>query len=123
MKRIEEWRRIINDPGAGVLAGEHPLDDLLLHIVVHLAFADGTVDGSEQALLRRLMPEVPLSVLEDRVVQLRSELLEVGRLEARIPTSSGRAQLIALAEELVTLDGAVTHGESRLVEGLWQELR
>ena len=123
MQRIEEWRRIVNDPDAGVLAGEHPIDGLLLHIVVHLAFAGGTVDGSEQALLRRLLPAATLAVLEDRVIALRSAQLEVGLLESAVPTSSGRALLIALAEDLVALDGAVTKEETRLVEALWEELR
>ena len=39
-----------------------------------------------------------------------------------MPTADGRAALLALAEELVALDGAVTAGEGRLVAALRQEL-
>ena len=122
MDRIAQFRRVITDPSAAPLAGDHPLDGLLRHLVVHLSFADGEVDETEFALLGRLMPGLGTGEILEAVVALSEAQLDVGRLEIEVPAPTDRRRLLRLAEEIVALDGSVTAGEHRLIAALRQEL-
>ncbi|MFT4624898.1 MAG: hypothetical protein ACI8PZ_003564 [Myxococcota bacterium] len=122
MDRISEFHRIITGTKTEPLTGTHPLDATLLHIIVHLAFADGEVDEAEFDRLALLMPGLESGQILERVVALSDQMLDIGNLEIEVAAPTDRRRLLQLAEELVELDGTVTVGEHRLLSALRQEI-
>ncbi len=122
MDRISELRRVLMTTDTTTLANRQPVDDLLLHLIVHLAFADGEVDEAEFDRLGKLMPTLSYGELMEEVLRLQGQQLEVSRLEAEIASPTDRRRLLKLAEEFVALDGRVDVGEARLLDALRQEI-
>ena len=122
MDRIAELRHVLTNPEASSLTGTEPVDRLLLHVIVHLAAADGEVDEAEQAYLGRLMPAVDADTLLRTIDALRHEQLEVGLLEEAVPELEDQRRLLQLAEDFVRMNGVLDEGEERLLAALRQEI-
>ena len=118
MGRIAEFAAVVKPGSAAVLAGSHPVDSLLLSLLVHTAFADGEVDQTEFDLLGRLMPALSPTERLMQVDQIARSALDLEALLAEFPAPSDRQALVALAKDMARTDRTIDIGEVQLIDML-----
>ena len=116
MNRIAEYAAILKNDSAAPLAGSHPVDPHLRSLLVHIAFADGEVDGTEFALLDRLVPELDSGALLMWVAEEAQRPMDLEALLEAVPLPSDRRALVELAKHMARADGFVHEGEAQLVD-------
>ncbi|MEN0066348.1 MAG: TerB family tellurite resistance protein [Myxococcota bacterium] len=107
MSTLHDWIRFFDDPQGAppTLTERDPLGTLL----VHLAYADGLVQGDELAFFERLLPRD-----SDAARWVSSQATRPVDLDALAPlmaTPDDRRALLAVAARVVGLDGAIATEE------------
>ncbi len=58
MSRVDDaLQQLQTSAGSAIRLGNHPTDDALVKLLVHMALSDGVLDDAELRMLRRIMPE------------------------------------------------------------------
>jgi hypothetical protein len=114
MSRVHAYLRLIDDPASTLLpasAAELGDDRALLALLVHLAFADGIVEGDEFALLQRVRPELSPTDLMAWTMEASGEPMDWDALDTALPEAEDRWAGLRFAARMVCLDGSVTGEE------------
>jgi uncharacterized tellurite resistance protein B-like protein len=89
----------------------------IVKALTHMAWADGTLDQREEAMLRKLYPKLGLNAEETDAALERSpqapDLDELGKL---IPGKAGRYNLMKLFLELSFIDDTLSFQEFEIIE-------
>jgi len=111
MARVDEYLELIDDPSHPPLERPHPDDEVLLGLLVHLAFSDGIVQGDEFALLKRVRPDLDDSELMMWAMELAPRGMSPEALREVLPDPDARWAGLRLAARMVCLDGDVADEE------------
>jgi hypothetical protein len=118
MKRITQYQRILRRRQTVPLAGKHPVDPVLRHLLVHAVFADAVVAPEELETLSLLIPEMSLNDLRSWVEEEAARLLDTDAILTAFPLRSDRFALLQLVRTMVAIDGDTHPGEDTLMESL-----
>ena len=118
MNRIEQFQAIIAGRQTRPLQGHDVADAHILAMIVHAAFADGTVNESEFDLIHLLMPDRELGEALVWIGEEADQPLDLDAVLAAFPQVTDRLALVRLAATIVSGDGVVSSEESEFVETL-----
>ena len=114
MSRVHDYLELIDNPGTALTAPEPTQvgdDEVLLALLVHLAFADGVVEGDEFALLRRVRPDMSDNDLMMWTMETAGAPMDWDALVAALPDPASRWAGLRFAARMVCLDGNVADDE------------
>jgi len=111
MARVDQYLALIDDPGVPSLGRPHPDDDVLLALLVHLAFSDGVVQGDEFALLKRVRPDLDDGELMMWAMEEAGRPLDAEGLARVLASPQDRWSGLRFAARMVCLDGDVAEEE------------
>lgn len=95
---------------------------LLLHLIVHIFFADGHLDDRELDLVSRLVGEDNDAVLRERIAELGGMPMNYEKLAEAFPDRQDRLDIITLAEHAWWADNQVEPGEMDVADKLAEHL-
>jgi len=116
--RIDAFLTVLEDRSAPAIAGHEPVDDALLGLLAHVAFADGQVGDAEFALLGRLFPWLEAGDILGRVAAVLETGLDIDALGAALPSPIERAKALRFATHMAWADDQMDPGESELIREL-----
>jgi DnaJ-domain-containing protein 1 len=120
MSRVHAYLRLVDDPSSVLPpAAPHELgdDEALLSLLVHLAFADGIVQGDEFALLERVRPDLSMADLMAWTMEASQSAMDWDALLAALPDAEARWAGLRFAARMTCLDGNLAADE---LDGLRQ---
>jgi len=111
MARVDEFLQIIDDPTHPPLGDRHPHDEVLLGLLVHLAYSDGIVQGDEFALLKHVRPGLDDNELLAWLQEASQRPFDDAALALVLDTPEAAWSGLRLAARMVCLDGEVPEEE------------
>lgn len=118
MSRVHAYLRLVDDPSSTLPPAspdELGDDEALLALLVHLAFADGIVEGDEFALLERVRPDLSSSDLMTWILEHSDAEMDWDALLDALPDADARWAGLRFAARMTCLDGNLATDE---LEGL-----
>jgi hypothetical protein len=116
MSRIAAYLDIVEGRRTTPLTDDHPADALLRQVLARTAFADGTLDAGEGALLARLFPDEEPAVLARHLGAEAAAPMDYDALLEAFPSDDQREQLVRLAEALAAAHTDREDDEGEAVE-------
>ncbi|MEL6347361.1 MAG: TerB family tellurite resistance protein, partial [Myxococcota bacterium] len=115
--RVAQWIDALQNPSSQ-LKSTHPADDALFAMLVHVAYADGTVDEEEFDRLMRVSPGLELGAVLSRVVDEANEPMNFEGLFIALPDREDRDLLMKLATTMALSDDHIAVDESEFLQRL-----
>jgi uncharacterized tellurite resistance protein B-like protein len=95
----------------------------IVRALTHMAWADGTLDEREEAMLRKLYPKLGLTGEETEAALLKSDdAPDLEELPKLIPGKAGRYNLMKMFLELSFADDSLTFEEFEIIEKVTEVL-
>lgn len=113
-----DFINILENPDARPLQVEDTSGALLLHLIVHIFFADEHLDDRELALLAELIGEDADDTLRDRVTELGKMEMNFDKLAETFPDKKDRRDIITIAEHAWWADNMLEPGEMDVADKL-----
>ncbi len=122
MPRVDDYLQLIDDPSRPALRPGDPADPVLQSLLVHLAFADGVVQGDEFALLQRVRPDLPPGELMEWATEVVAVPLSMPHVRSTCPDEAAAWSCLRFAARVVCLDGDLHAEELEHLRGMAHEL-
>ncbi|MBT3222952.1 MAG: hypothetical protein HN348_28070 [Proteobacteria bacterium] len=113
MARADEYLALLDDPDAPVPIPEHPADEGLLAILVHLACADGMVQEEEFELFEQIRPGMGAGEILAWVADVASTELDLQAVGSQLPTDEDRIAALRFAARLAWADNVLAFEEAK----------
>jgi hypothetical protein len=113
-----DFINILENPDARPLQVSDTSGALLLHLIVHVFFADEHLDDRELGLLAELLGEKPDQTLRDRVVELGKMEMNFDKLVETFPDKKDQRDIITIAEHAWWADNMIEPGEMDVADRL-----
>jgi|JI10StandDraft_1071094.scaffolds.fasta_scaffold550247_2 uncharacterized tellurite resistance protein B-like protein len=107
--------------GSAIRVGE-PADDALLQLLVRMAFADGTIDEGELAMLRGVLPLPDDDALRSWIQRTLYAAPDFSHLAEAFDTDDRRWLALRFAARMAARDGRLADPEHHLLEALAADL-
>lgn len=118
MTRPRDFIDVLENPDARPLQISDTGGALLLHLVVHIFFADEHLDDREIALLSELVGEESDATLRERIVELGKLPMNYDKLAGEFPDEQDRRDIITIAEHAWWADNMIEPGEMDVADKL-----
>ena len=117
MTRPGDFLEVLNNPKATPLQIDDRGGALLLHLIVHIFFADQTLHERELELISRLVGESG-DELRKRITELGGIEMSFAKLAEVFPERQDRLDIITLAEHAWWADNQLEAGEMDVADKL-----
>jgi hypothetical protein len=118
MTRPRDFIEVLENPEARPLQIADTGGALLLHLIVHIFFADEHLDDREVTLLSELVGEPSDQTLRDRITELGKLEMSYDKLAAEFPDERDRRDIITIAEHAWWADNMIEPGEMDVADKL-----
>lgn len=118
MTRPRDFIDVLENPGARPMQIDDTAGALLLHLIVHVFFADEHLDDREVALLSELVGEPSDQTLRERITELAGLPISYDKLAETFPDERDRRDIITIAEHAWWADNMIEPGEMDVADTL-----
>jgi hypothetical protein len=116
--RPSDFINILENPSARPLQISDTEGALLLHLIVHIFFADEHLDDREVKLLGELIGEKADDTLRERIGELGKLEMNFDKLAEVFPDKKDRRDIITIAEHAWWADNMIEPGEMDVADEL-----
>jgi uncharacterized tellurite resistance protein B-like protein len=118
MTRPRDFLDVLEAPGSEPLRIDDTAGALLLHLIVHIFFADERLDDRELQLIAGLVGEESDELLRERITELGSMTVSFEKLAETFPDRQDRLDIITLAEHAWWADNQLEPAELDIADQL-----
>lgn len=118
MSRVKQFISLIDRADAEPLQPGHFSDPTLGHLLVHLAFGDGVVQGDEFALLQRVRTDLGPAECMQWALERSQDPFDLGSLQGLLAAGESGLDILRLSARMVCLDGDIADEERAQLEGI-----
>jgi len=122
MSRLDDFIAILNGTKTTPLEEEHPLDGIVLSILIHAAFSDGIVVEEEFDLLLRMMPGRELGDVLSFVSEESQRPMNFNQILNTFSEPQARQSLVAAIEAMIASDNQIAPAENAFLQRMRSEL-
>jgi uncharacterized tellurite resistance protein B-like protein len=120
--RPRDFLAVLEDSGKQPLSVDDTGGALLLHLLVHMFFADEELHDKELALLQKLLGEDDADVLRKQVAELSGMEMNWKRLAEAFPERQDRLDILTLADHGFWGDNQMKFSEMDVLDKLAEVL-
>ena len=118
MARADDFIAMLDDPEAPAPKGEHPSDEPLIQILVHVACSDGVLQEQELSFLLEVLPGHDTRDILTLVSKIGSSDLDIEEVSARLGSEEERAAALRFAARLAWADEVIEDNEETMLSRL-----